>query len=55
LSHLLITWYTGIYYHETGDRVVTLEHALMYRQSGFLTAPTYCGGAPGHWAGKPSV
>jgi len=29
-GHILTTWMTGIYYHETGNRTISYEHALMY-------------------------
>jgi len=30
LGHLLTTWMTGIYYHESSNVVVSYEHALMH-------------------------
>ncbi|MBF0281508.1 MAG: hypothetical protein HQM07_02925 [Zetaproteobacteria bacterium] len=30
LGHFLTTWITGIYYHDSGNLVVSYEHALMY-------------------------
>jgi len=29
-GHILTTWMTGIYYHETGNHTISYEHALMY-------------------------
>jgi len=29
-GHLLTTWLTGIYYHSSGNHMVSYEHALMY-------------------------
>jgi len=56
ISHLLLTWYTGVYYHDKGNHHVTLKHALMYKKiSNFRTPPTYCAGAPGHWDGPPNT
>lgn len=31
VTHLLETWYLGIYYHETGDSRVFYQNALMYQ------------------------
>lgn len=30
LGHFLTTWITGIYYHSSGNQMVSYEHALMY-------------------------
>ena len=29
-GHVLTTWMTGIYYHQTGNRTLTYRHALMF-------------------------
>ena len=54
ISHLMLTWYTGVYFHDSGHHNVTLKHALMYNKiSNFLSPPTYCSGAPGSWKDPP--
>jgi len=56
ISHLLLTWYTGIYFHERGNHTVTLEHALMYQKvSKYRQPPSYCSGAYGNWALPPVI
>ena len=56
ISHLLITWYTGVYFHSKRNKHISLQHALMYRKlSHFRQPPTYCGGAPGFWAKPPAT
>lgn len=56
MSHLLLTWYTGIYFHTRGNFSVSLKNALMYQlQSDYRQAPTYCGGKPGFWSEAPDV
>lgn len=55
IGHLMITWYTGVYFHERGNRAVTLGQALMYRKLEDLrSAPTFCAGAPGSWSSPPA-
>lgn len=54
ISHLLVTWYTGVYYHDRGNHHVTLKHALMYKKLDYYRhPPTYCIGAPGSWRTPP--
>ncbi len=54
ISHFLLTWYTGIYFHEIGNHNVTLKHALMYKLlDNYRLPPTYCAGAPGFWKDPP--
>ncbi|TMR62437.1 sugar dehydrogenase complex small subunit, partial [Streptococcus pseudopneumoniae] len=55
ISHLLLTFYTGVYYHSEGNRHVTLQDALMYQKlSQFRQPPTFCGGVPGFWTQPPT-
>ena len=54
ISHLMLTWYTGVYFHESGNFNVTLQHALMYQNiSQYRQPPTFCSGAPGSWSEPP--
>lgn len=54
IGHLLVTWYTGVYYHATGNQRVGFEAALMHRAlADMRPAPTRCGGATGFWASPP--
>jgi len=54
ISHLLLTWYTGVYYHSRGNQHITLKHALMYQKlSQYRRPPTYCGDTPEFWARPP--
>jgi len=56
ISHLLITWYTGVYFHSRGNQYVSLKHALMYEKlAEFRAPPTFCSGQPGAWALPPDV
>jgi hypothetical protein len=55
IGHLLVTWYTGVYYHAVGNRRVAFEAALMHRAlADMRPPPTSCGDAPGYWAAPPS-
>lgn len=50
VGHLLVTWYTGIYYHKTGNAWIGFEQALIHRTLADLrTPPTICGGEMGFW------
>ena len=54
IGHLLVTWYTGVYYHAVGNRQVAFEAALMHRAlADMRSPPASCGGAPGFWAAPP--
>jgi len=54
ISHLLLTWYTGVYYHDRGNQHVSLKHALMYTKlENYRFPPTYCSGKPGIWKAPP--
>jgi hypothetical protein len=51
INHLLTTLLTGIYYHQSGNRVVSYQHALMFS---VLVAPHgQCGGEFGFWSVVP--
>jgi hypothetical protein len=54
IGHLLVTWYTGVYYHSVGNRRVGFEEALMYRVLEDMMAPPGTCGSAGFWAAKPS-
>jgi len=55
VSHVLVTWYTGVYYHETGNRALGFEHALMHELLLDLRpVPTMCDREPGFWAAPPT-
>lgn len=54
MSHLLLTWYTGIYFHERGNQNVSLQYALMYQNLlNYRQPPSYCSGTYGYWALPP--
>jgi len=56
VGHLLVTLYTGIYYHDSGHRAIGFEHALMHRAVGRIRAtPTRCGGEFGFWSLPPAT
>ena len=53
IGHLLVTWYTGVYYHAVGNQRVGFEESLMHRAlADMRTAPTICREA-GFWAAPP--
>jgi hypothetical protein len=56
-SHILTTWYLGIYYHEKRPtQRVTLEHALMYTQTkGFMPIPYFESTGFAGWTKPPEV
>lgn len=54
-AHWLTTWLTGIYYHQSGNRMVSYRDALMYL--GLATVrpvPGFCGGEFGAWSEPPA-
>lgn len=54
ISHLLLTFYTGVYYHSNGNQHVTLQDALMYKKlEQYRYPPTFCGGNSGDWSKPP--
>lgn len=53
-GHLLNTWITGIYYHESGNRTISYEHALMYDAlTDLRPVPGYCDREFGFWSKPP--
>ncbi|MBI2509061.1 MAG: hypothetical protein HYV99_03530 [Betaproteobacteria bacterium] len=55
-THLLITWYLGIYYHERKTVRVLYEDALMQDPVRNLTTiPGLTGGEPGYWIKPPAA
>lgn len=56
ISHVLVTWYTGVYYHETGHQGVGFEHALIHQTLlDLMPIPTLCDKVPGFWADPPAA
>ena len=54
IGHLLVTWYTGVYYHSVGNQQVAFEAALMHRALARMrTPPSICESEPGFWAAPP--
>lgn len=55
VGHLLVTLYTGVYYHASGHHAVGYQEALMYRMvADWRGAPTVCAGGYGFWAKPPA-
>lgn len=54
IDHLLTTWFTGIYYHQSGDRVVAYKSALMHAAlEDVRPIPGHCNGVFGFWSEPP--
>ncbi len=56
VSHLLTTWYLGIYYHESQPEPVrvSFETSLMWAAlDGYLDPPGFSGAQPGDWTAPP--
>jgi hypothetical protein len=55
ISHLVTTWYVGVYYHpERPTKWITLNRAMMYRSVGGLVPKPYEESVGfGHWANPP--
>lgn len=54
VGHLLVTWYTGVYYHAVGNQRVGFEEALMHRAlADMRNPPTVCRDQAGFWARRP--
>ena len=55
-SHILTTWYLGIYYHESREPVrVTYEGALVWQAlDGWTNPPGFTTLEPGHWSKEPT-
>jgi hypothetical protein len=55
IGHLLTTWFTGVFYHQIGNHVVTYRHALMHTAiQDVRPIPGHCDGSFGFWS-KPPV
>lgn len=56
ISHLLLTFYTGVFFHETGNKNISLKDSLMHQlQIDYRQPPTYCSGEIGFWAEPPKL
>lgn len=54
IGHLLTTWFTGIYYHQSGNRVVAYKNALMHAAlEDVRPIPGHCNGVFGFWSEPP--
>lgn len=55
IGHLLTTWFTGVFYHQIGNHVVTYRHALMHAAiQDVRPIPGHCDDSFGFWS-KPPV
>lgn len=55
IGHLLTTWFTGIYYHQQGNHVVTYRNALMHvALEDVRPVPGHCNGTFGFWSAPPA-
>ncbi|MEM6587111.1 MAG: sugar dehydrogenase complex small subunit [Pseudomonadota bacterium] len=57
VSHLLTTYYLGVYYHdERPNRRVTYDKALMFELlADYRPVPGFSDGAPGDWVKTPPI
>ena len=57
VSHMLTTWYLGVYYHEDrSDQRITYEGALMYEALQGAMFPWFTGErTPGYWTETPTA
>ncbi|MDD2776991.1 MAG: sugar dehydrogenase complex small subunit [Gallionella sp.] len=55
IGHLMTTWFTGVYYHQSGNHVISYHNALMHAAiQDIRPIPGYSeGGAFGFWAEPP--
>lgn len=54
IGHLLTTWFTGIYYHQSGNHVITYQGALMHKVlEDVRPIPGSCVDPFGYWAEPP--
>ncbi|MDD5180138.1 MAG: sugar dehydrogenase complex small subunit [Gallionellaceae bacterium] len=54
IGHLLTTWFTGIYYHQSGNHVVSYKNALMHAAlEDVRPVPGHCNGVFGFWSEPP--
>lgn len=55
IGHLLTTWFTGIYYHQTGNHVIAYRDALMHvALQDVRSIPGHCEGRFGFWSDPPA-
>lgn len=55
IGHLLTTWFTGVYYHQTGNHVVAYRNALMHvALQDVRPIPGHCEGTFGFWSEPPA-
>jgi hypothetical protein len=55
IGHFLTTWFTGVFYHQIGNHVVSYRHALMHTaMQDVRPIPGHCDGSFGFWS-KPPV
>lgn len=55
VGHLLTTWFTGVYYHQQGNHVVTYRNALMHvALEDVRPVPGHCNGNFGFWSEPPA-
>ncbi|MFM2407287.1 MAG: Membrane bound containing D-sorbitol dehydrogenase [Pseudomonadota bacterium] len=54
VDHLLTTWFTGIYYHQSGNYVITYRDALMHvALQNIRPIPGHCVSTFGYWTEPP--
>lgn len=54
IGHLMTTWFTGVYYHQTGNHVVAYRDALMHvALQDVRPIPGHCDGTFGFWSEPP--
>lgn len=55
IGHLLTTWFTGVYYHQTGNQVVAYRNALMFQSiKEIRPIPGHCDAHFGFWSQPPT-
>jgi len=55
-GHFLTTWITGIYYHQSGNKMISYEHALMHEAFHDLRpTPGMSDQAFGYWSEAPII
>ncbi|MDQ6954238.1 MAG: sugar dehydrogenase complex small subunit [Mariprofundaceae bacterium] len=56
VGHILTTWITGIYFHESGNEVMTYSHALMHSSlRDIYPEPHMCDSPFGYWQKPPTL
>ena len=54
VGHVLTTWITGIYFHLSGNKVISYKHALMYESfRDIYPEPYLCDSHFGYWQQPP--